>query len=61
MKHILRRNRQIHHLIIKQFLQNSSNLTHASTDDLLAEKLTLKSFVVDQIYMFKKKSEENQI
>ena len=41
--------------------QNSSNLTHASTDDLHAEMIALKSFVVDQMYIHKKNSDEKQI
>ena len=40
--------------------QNSSNLTHASTDDLHAEIIALKSFVLDQISMLKKKSNDKQ-
>ena len=40
--------------------QNSSNLIHASTDDLHAEMIALKSFVLDQINMLKKKSDEIQ-
>ena len=35
--------------------QNSITLTHASNDDLHAEMITLKSFVVDQLHMLKKK------
>ena len=41
--------------------QKSSNLTHVSTDDLYAEIIALKTFVVDQIYMLKKKSDKKQI
>ena len=40
--------------------QNSSNLTHASTNDLHAEMIALKSLVVDQIFMLKKKYDEKQ-
>ena len=36
--------------------QNSSNLTHASANDLHAEMIAVKSFVEDQIHMLKKKS-----
>ena len=42
-------------------LQNFINLTHASTNDLHVETIALKSFVVNQIYMLKKKSDENQV
>ena len=33
---------------------------HVSTDDLHTEMVVLKYFVVDQIYMLKKKSDEKQ-
>ena len=41
--------------------QNSSNLTHASIDDLHAEVTAWKRFAVDQIYILKKKPNEKQI
>ena len=41
--------------------QNSSNLTYTSSNDIHIEMIALKSFVVDQIYMLKKKSDENKI
>ena len=41
--------------------QNSSNLAHASTDDLHAEMIVIKSLEVDQIYMLKTKADEKQI
>ena len=44
-----------------QNFTNSSILTHASTHDLHAEMIALKSFVVDQLCMPKKKSDEKQI
>ena len=37
-------------------LQNSSNLTHARTDDLHSEMIALKSFAVNEMYMLKKNS-----
>ena len=48
MKLLLRQNQQIRHPITSK---NASNLTHASTDDLHAEMIPLKSFVVDQMCM----------
>ena len=53
---LLRQNQQIRHLIITKLHETlTRNLADASTDDLHAEMIALKSFVVDQIYMFKKK------
>ena len=41
--------------------QSSSNLAHTSTVDLHAEMIARKSFVLDQIYMLNKTSDEKQI
>ena len=52
----LRQNQQVRHLIITKLHRTlTRNLADASTDDLHAEMIALKPFVVDQIYMFKKK------
>ena len=41
--------------------QNVSNITYTSVDDLHAEMIALKLFVVDQFHMLQKKIDENQI
>ena len=40
--------------------QNVSNITYTSVDDLRAEMIALKLFVVDQFHMLQKKIDENQ-
>lgn len=41
--------------------QNVSNITYTSVDDLRAEMIALKLFVVDQFHMLQKKYDENHI
>ena len=60
MKLLLRLNRQIHHMIIKK-LHKTLKLKHSSTDDLHAEMIPPKCYVVDQTYRFKKKSDKKLI